>query len=85
MRKKSDNPSQKNGKVLKRKSKASQKILQVTIISLNLTILRLIERELANLELSLKERVQIGLAYIKFQRFFYSRRSNRSSIVLNDY
>ena len=49
------------------------------------TILRLIERELANPELSFEERVQIGLAYIKFQRFFYSRRSNRSSIVLNDY
>ena len=36
------------------------------------TILRLIERELVNLELSLEERVQIGLAHIEFQRFFYS-------------
>ena len=39
-----------------------------TIIHVNsyYTILRLIERELANPELSLEERVQIRLAYIEF-------------------
>jgi len=35
-------------------------------------ILRLIERELANPELSFEERVQIGLVHIEFQRLFYS-------------
>ena len=48
-------------------------------------ILRLIERELANLELSFEERIQIGLAHIKFQRLFYNEWSNRSSTVPNDH
>ncbi len=65
---------------------ASRRVANAIIhVNFYYTILRLIERELANSELSLKERVQIGLAYIEFQRFFYSERSNRSSTVSNDH
>ena len=49
------------------------------------TILRLIEWELANLELSLEERVQIGLTHIEFQKLFYNEWSNRSSTIPNDH
>ena len=49
------------------------------------TILRLIEWELANSELSLEDIVQIGLVHIEFQRLFYSGWSNGSSTVSNDH
>ncbi len=54
--------------------KVAEKKIANAIIYVNsyYTILRLIERELANPELSLEERVQIGLAYIEFQKLFYS-------------
>ncbi len=49
------------------------------------TILRLIKRELANSELSLEERVQIGLVHIEFQKLFYSEWSNGFLTVSNDH
>ncbi len=41
-----------------------------------LTILGLIERELVNLNLTPNQRIQLRLAYIKFQQLFYSENSN---------
>ncbi len=42
-----------------------------------LTILGLIEQELANLDIILERLVEIRRAHLEFQRLFYSRSTNR--------
>ena len=46
-----------------------------------LTILGLIEQELANLDITLERLVEIRCAHLKFQRLFYSGSTNGSRPV----
>ncbi len=68
-------------KMLRYRVIRNQIVTTIIHIESYLTILGLIEQELANSDITLERLIQLKRAHLEFQRLFYSGNTNRSSSV----
>jgi len=68
-------------KMLRYRVIRNQIVTTIIHIESYLTILGLIEQELANSDITLERLIQLKRAHLEFQRLFYSGNSNRSGAV----